>query len=98
MNVRIAFAAADRFWQQQLDVPEGTTAGDALALSDFAREFPEYTDHWPALGVFGERCEATRILREGDRVELYRPLVFDPVESRRRRGAHRKLVSHRRLR
>lgn len=90
MKVTLAFAAPDGFWQQALEVPEGTTAGQALARSDFARRFPEYTDHPPQLGVYGERCTAARVLKAADRVELYRPLVFDPTESRRRRAAHRR--------
>jgi len=90
LRIHLAFAAPTRLWQQTLDVPEGTTVGQALALSSFAREFPEFTDHPPALGVYGERCDARRMLREDDRVELYRPLVFDPLESRRRRAAHRR--------
>lgn len=90
MQVTIAFAAPAGVWQQCLQVPEGTTAGEALRLSGFAREFPEFTDHPLALGVYGERCAPSRVLREADRVELYRPLVYDPQESRRRRAAHRK--------
>jgi putative ubiquitin-RnfH superfamily antitoxin RatB of RatAB toxin-antitoxin module len=89
VRVHIAFAAPTRLWRRTLDVPEGTTVGQALALSGFAEEFPEFTDHPPAMGVYGERCDARRVLREDDRVELYRPLVFDPLESRRRRAAHR---------
>lgn len=90
MHVHIAFAAPTRIWQQSLDVPDGTTAGQAVAISGFAREFPEFTDHPPAMGVYGERCDPGRVLRENDRVELYRPLVFDPLESRRRRARHRR--------
>ncbi|MBV2180262.1 MAG: RnfH family protein [Castellaniella sp.] len=90
MRICVAFAAPTRVWQQQLDVPGGTTAGQAVALSGFAREFPEFTDHLPAMGVYGERCDPGRVLHENDRVELYRPLVFDPLESRRRRAAHRR--------
>ncbi|MGS1116193.1 RnfH family protein [Castellaniella sp. UC4442_H9] len=90
MQVTIAFAAPSGPWRQQLQVPAGTTVGEALSLSAFAREFPEFTDHLPVLGVYGERCEPSRVLHEADRVELYRPLVFDPQESRRRRAVHRK--------
>lgn len=95
MRVHIAFAAPTRLWQHTLDVPEGTTVGQALDQSGFADEFPEFTDHPPATGVYGERCDVRRILREGDRIELYRPLVFDPLESRRRRAAHRRDAAHR---
>ncbi|HEX2519427.1 MAG TPA: RnfH family protein [Castellaniella sp.] len=90
MQVTIAFAAPAGLWRKALQVPEGTTAGQVLSLSGFAHEFPEFTDHPPVLGVYGERCEPSRVLHEGDRVELYRPLVFDPQESRRRRVLHRK--------
>jgi putative ubiquitin-RnfH superfamily antitoxin RatB of RatAB toxin-antitoxin module len=96
MRVRIAFAAPTGLWQRTLEVPPDATAGETLAASGFAREFPEYTDHPLAMGVYGERCDADRILREDDRLELYRPLVFDSVESRRRRAAHRREKSGRR--
>ncbi|MGB6007876.1 RnfH family protein [Castellaniella sp.] len=86
----LAFAASTRLWRQSLDVPEGVTAGQAVALSDFAREFPEFTDVPLAMGVYGERCGPQRVLHENDRIELCRPLVFDPLESRRRRAVHRR--------
>jgi len=95
LKVHIAFAAPTRLWRRTLDVPEGSTVGQALALSGFAAEFPEFTDHPPATGVYGERCDERRVLREQDRVELYRPLVFDPLESRRRRAAHRRETARR---
>ena len=46
--MHIAFAAPTRLWRRTLDVPEGSTVGQALALSGFAAEFPEFTDHPPA--------------------------------------------------
>ena len=85
-----AIATAFHFDGRALPVAIG-----ALALSGFAAEFPEFTDHPPATGVYGERCDARRVLREDDRVELYRPLVFDPLESRRRRAAHRQDAAQR---
>jgi putative ubiquitin-RnfH superfamily antitoxin RatB of RatAB toxin-antitoxin module len=96
MRIHVAFAAPTRLWRETLDVSEGATAGQALALSGFSREFPEFTDHPPAMGVYGERCDPQRVLRDGDRLELYRPLVFDPLESRRRRAAHRQGAGSRR--
>ncbi len=90
MQVQIAFAAPTRIWRQTLEVAAGTTVGQALAQSGFAQAFPEFTDQPLALGVYGERCDAGRVLQPGERVELYRPLVFDPLESRRRRAGHRR--------
>ena len=91
MQVTLAFASPQGVWRQLLTLPLGATAAEALAASEFAGRFPEYTDHPLAMGVYGERCDPARVLREGDRLELYRPLVFDPLESRRRRAAHRKV-------
>ena len=42
-----------------------------------------------ATGIWGQRCERTRVPRDGDRIELYRPLPADPRERRRRRAAER---------
>ena len=95
MRVSVAFAAPARLWRRALDVPEGATAGQAVALSGFAREFPEFTDAPLTMGVYGERCGPQRLLREGGRVELCRPLVFAPLESRRRRAAHRQIKGQR---
>lgn len=89
MRIEVLFAAPDRVWRQTLELPEGATAGEALAASEFARLFPEYADPAPPIGIYGERCAPERRLMPGDRVEIYRPLVFDPLESRRRRARHK---------
>lgn len=89
MQISIAFAAAARLWRQSLDVPAGSTVMQAVARSRFALEFPEYTDQPLSMAIYGERCDPPRVLQEGDRIELCRPLVFDPLESRRRRATHR---------
>lgn len=90
MRIDIVFVTVTELWRQSLEVRSGATVGEALAASDFARVFPEYADPMPALGVYGERCTVQRVLSAGDRIEIYRPLVFDPLESRRRRAQHKK--------
>ncbi|MGB6241210.1 MAG: RnfH family protein [Castellaniella sp.] len=95
MRVHLAFAAPTRLWRLTLDVPDGATVEQAIALGGFAQEFPEFTDRDLSTAIYGERCDPQRVLQEGDRVELCRPLVFDPLESRRRRAAHRRAKSKR---
>jgi putative ubiquitin-RnfH superfamily antitoxin RatB of RatAB toxin-antitoxin module len=90
VHIEIVFAPSTGLWRQALELPEGTTVGEAVQASDFARVFPEYAEPMPALGIYGERCTPQRLLSPGDRIEVYRPLVFDPLESRRRRALHRK--------
>lgn len=89
MRIEIVFAGPTELWRQSLVLPAGATVGEALEASDFARVFPEYADPTPALGIYGERCASERMLVENDRIEIYRPLVFDPLESRRRRARHK---------
>lgn len=66
-----------------LDLPRGATVADAIAAARLAG--PDHT----GLAVFGERVDADRVLADGDRVELLRPLVADPKEARRRRAGTR---------
>ena len=72
---------------RSLAVPSGTTVGQVIAQSSVP--LPQA----PLLvGIFGQRCELTRVLCEGDRVEVYRPLVVEPKAARRRRAIHREKI------
>lgn len=65
----------------QVDLPEGSRIQDALAAAGWAGQGAS------GCGLWGKVQPADRVLREGDRVELYRPLVADPKTARRRRLA-----------
>jgi len=88
-RVTVVFALPDRAWQQTLCVAPGTTLLQVVQASGFAQQFPAWDTMQLALGVYGQRCAPHRLVADGDRVEIYRPLQFDPMESRRRRVAHR---------
>lgn len=65
----------------------GTSLRDAILCSGICRRFPEIDpDHCP-VGVFGQLRDRAEAVRDGDRVEIYRPLTADPRESRRKRAA-----------
>ena len=87
ITIELLFAAKNRIWQQILTVPAQTTAQMALTQSQLYVEHPEAKGL--AYGIFGELCQPEMLLQDGDRLEVYRPLVFDPMESRRRRATHR---------
>jgi len=90
LNVLVCYPQPGGGWQREVRLPAGSTAADALRASGFAREFPD-VDPWQAgVGVFGRSCAQETLLRDGDRVEIYRPLTFDPMESRRRRAEVRR--------
>lgn len=76
-------------WQRELVLPVGATVAQALAASGWQAAFPGQ-DPWRfGVGVYGKRCETSTVLADHDRVEIYRALDFDPMESRRRRAAHK---------
>jgi len=93
LRVTVVYALPDRSWQQTLQVPQGFTLQDVVQASGFARQFPDVDMQALNLGVYGERSAPQRQVVDGDRVEIYRPLCFDPMESRRRRAAHRARAS-----
>lgn len=85
MRVEIAYALPDQQVLLALDLAPGTTAAEALRLSGLPQRFAGIDPDTAALGIFGRRIEATRVLQAGDRLEVYRPLQADPKEARRAR-------------
>lgn len=70
-----------------LEVPVGTTVREAIELSGIRAEFEGLEIDEQRLGIFARRVPPDQKLRDGDRVEIYRPLIVDPKETRRRRAA-----------
>lgn len=77
---------------RQLNVPAGTTAKQAVELSGIGGMFPEIDLSQNKLGIFGKLVRPETILRDRDRVEIYRPLSVDPKEARRRRAEEAKAM------
>jgi putative ubiquitin-RnfH superfamily antitoxin RatB of RatAB toxin-antitoxin module len=67
-----------------LALPAGATVRDALQGADLLASGAGLAPGWTC-GVWSRRCALDRALRDGDRVELYRPLTVDPKEARRLR-------------
>ena len=85
--VEIAYALPDKQEIVMLEVEPGTTASQAVASSGINRHFPELVLAGAKLGVFGKAVKADYILHAGDRVEVYRPLIADPKDVRKKRAA-----------
>jgi len=84
--VSVVYALPDRATEIELTLPSGATVADALEKSGLTELHPEVDPTRCAVGVFGRRVQHHRVLADGDRVEVYRPLVAEPKEARRRRG------------
>jgi len=83
--VEIAYALPDQQVLLELEVEGGTTAQQAIERSGILQRYPGIQLGRGRVGIFGRRVELDAPLRDGDRVEIYRPLVADPREARRRR-------------
>ncbi len=88
--VEVAYARPDEQLILRLEVPEGTTALQAIELSGIIRRFPEIDLDNLKLGIFGKLKKPNQVLAAGDRVEIYRPLIADPKEVRKQRAAQGK--------
>ncbi len=86
MNVEIVYALPEKQWVKQLDLAEGAVVRDAVLASGFTEKFEEVTVDETAVGIYGVRVSYADELQDGDRVELYRSLVIDPMEARRSRA------------
>jgi putative ubiquitin-RnfH superfamily antitoxin RatB of RatAB toxin-antitoxin module len=89
MKVEVAFAGPKVQKILVVDVAQGTSAYDAAVASKIDALFPEIDFETIPMGIFGKgvRKPKEEVLREGDRVELYRPLMADPKVIRARRAA-----------
>jgi putative ubiquitin-RnfH superfamily antitoxin RatB of RatAB toxin-antitoxin module len=88
-SVAVCYALPDARFLVQLEVAAGTTIVQAIAASGVLARFPEIDLARDKLGLFGKLKPADTVLRDGDRIEIYRPLQADPMESRRRRARHK---------
>jgi putative ubiquitin-RnfH superfamily antitoxin RatB of RatAB toxin-antitoxin module len=86
IKIEVAYAAPDKQRILALEVPAGTTIGEAVRLSGIAEIFPSIDLTQLKVGVFSQSRELTDIVLAGDRVEIYRPLTIDPKEARRARA------------
>jgi putative ubiquitin-RnfH superfamily antitoxin RatB of RatAB toxin-antitoxin module len=82
--VEVALALPRRTLFKRLALDEGATVADAIAAADLGEDGASVDPQ--RLGIFGRRVPPGQLLRDGDRVEIYRPLVLDPKEARRRRA------------
>jgi putative ubiquitin-RnfH superfamily antitoxin RatB of RatAB toxin-antitoxin module len=86
LHVTLCYATPDIEILRELSVAPGTTIGEAIAVSHQLAELPGIDLAAHPAGIFGKKRPLDTVLREHDRIELYRPLVADPKDSRRRRA------------
>lgn len=86
--VEVVFAHSDRQLLLKLTVKPATTVAQAIAQSALAGEFPGVDFAACTVGIWGKIVSLEQPVREGDRIEVYRPLLIDPREARRQLAEH----------
>lgn len=84
--IEVVYALPEEQVLITLDVEQGTTVEQAVKLSGILEKFADIDLTKNKLGIFGKVTKADQVLRHKDRVEIYRPLIADPKESRRKRA------------
>jgi putative ubiquitin-RnfH superfamily antitoxin RatB of RatAB toxin-antitoxin module len=86
LTVSVAYSPrAGEVDEIELQLEPGATVADALRASGLQARHPGLALDALPVGIWGAFCERDAVLRDRDRVELYRPLRVDPKEARRRR-------------
>ncbi len=90
--VEVVYALNDRQKLLSVKLPAGSTAEEAIRRSGILADFPEIDLAVNKVGIFSKACKLDTVLRDKDRVEIYRPLIADPKEVRRQRAAEGKVM------
>lgn len=87
LQIEVAYALASEQVVVTLCAPFGVTVAQAVDLSQLAGRFDELRSGAVAVGIYGKIVSTDTLLKDGDRVEIYRPLVADAKQARRRRAS-----------
>ena len=90
LRVSVVYLRPGLSFERALVLPAPATVGDAIEASGVCAEVPELRTARFNVGVFSRPCAPGDPLHDGDRVEIYRPLLLDPKEARRLRVAIRR--------
>ena len=86
INVEVTLAMPEQQILVSVELDSGATIGDAITQSAVLEEFDGFELDPTKVGIFGRKAAIGDVLRDGDRVEIYRQLIADPKESRRQRA------------
>lgn len=90
--VEVAYVGEHEQALLAVEADAGLTAREAVERSGILRRFPEIDLGTNKLGIFGKLAKPDQVLESGDRVEIYRPLIADPKEARKKRAAEGKVL------
>lgn len=86
-TVEVVYALPEKATVITLNIDDATTVGEAISQSGILEKHPEIDLSRQAVGIFSQIVPLDTVPSDGDRIEIYRPLIADPKEMRRRRAA-----------
>ncbi|RUO41264.1 RnfH family protein [Pseudidiomarina aestuarii] len=86
IHIEVAYATPDRQQIIPLRVAADTSVADCIAQSGICTAFPEIDLQEQKVGIWSKTVKLDQYPREGDRIEIYRPLIADPKAVRRKRA------------
>jgi len=92
IQIEVVYALHDRQKVVSVQLPDGSSVREAIERSGLLLEFPEIDLAKNKLGIWNKLAKIDAVLRDRDRVEIYRPLIADPKEVRRQRAAEGKVM------
>lgn len=92
INIEVVYALPHEQILLQLQMPQHATVAEAIKLSGVLEKHPEIDLDKNKLGIFGKLTRTDAVLRDKDRIEVYRPLLADPKEVRRKRAEEGKAM------
>lgn len=92
LSIEVIYAQAQRQELKRIKLPQGSCVRDAIEASGLLQIYPEIDLSKNKLGVFAKLAKPDALLRDRDRVEIYRPLIADPKEVRKQRAAEGKVM------
>lgn len=91
ISIELVYALPQEQTLLAIDVDEGSTIEEAIRESGIMLSHPEIDLKKNKVGIWNKAAKLTQVLEEGDRIEIYRPLIADPKEVRKRRAEKAKL-------
>jgi len=86
IRIQVCYATPELQVVRELEVPAGTLLHDGIKRSGLLQEMREIDLSCWRVGIYGKLKTLDTVLRDHDRIEIYRPLIADPMESRRKRA------------
>jgi putative ubiquitin-RnfH superfamily antitoxin RatB of RatAB toxin-antitoxin module len=86
IKITLCYAPTSQPILYALEVDEGTTIGQAIEISGILQQAPDINLVTMPVGIYGKKKTLDTVLRARDRIEIYRPLIADPKDARRRRA------------